>query len=80
MSWVSQPLTGTVDGVNQTFTIAFVPDPASLIVVFTGVNLEMVGSSPGQMQFAFVVSGTTIILGLAPQVGQTPWALYWKTP
>jgi hypothetical protein len=78
MAWVSQALVGTINGVNKTFTVNFVPDPASLVVVFTGITLEMVGSQPDQMQYAFAINGTTITLGLAPTAGQVPWARYWK--
>jgi hypothetical protein len=78
MAWKTETLIGTINGSNKDFTISNVPVSATLIVVFTGVVFEGVGSQPDQMQFAYTQSGTAIQLGLAPQVGQqAPWARYW---
>jgi hypothetical protein len=76
-NWVKEKLIGTIDGSNNVFQTTYVPVEESLLVLFTGVLLEAVGSQPGQMQYAYVVDGKVVTLGLAPVAGQRPWARYW---
>ena len=77
MAWTSEPLAGVINGVNRDFNLSFVPVPESLKIFFTGIHMELVGSQPGQMQYAYTINGTAVTLGLAPTTGQVPWAEYW---
>ena len=78
MAWKIEKLAGTINGSNRNFTLSNAPNAASLLIFFTGIPLEVVGSQPQQMQLAYAGSGVNIELGLAPtSEGQRPWARYW---
>lgn len=80
MTWKIERLSGTIDGANRDFTLSEIPVPATLSIFFTGIPLEPVGSQPDQMQYAYVVDGVDVELGLAPVSGQNPWARYFYEP
>lgn len=69
MTFMSEQPSGTVNGSNVTFTLSQAPDINSLIVTYSGLTLRRVTSGPGNMEFT--LSGTTVTMGLAPQVGYT---------
>jgi hypothetical protein len=74
---VGETPTGTKDGANKTFTIAFTPpDPDRLDVTFSGFRLEKVGSGPDVTQFS--LAGDTLSLGLAPASNDVLAVTYTK--
>jgi hypothetical protein len=78
MPWMTEDLSGTIDGSNRNFTITQSPVAGSLMVIQQGIVLEAVGSQPQAMQLAYVQTSTSVELGLAPLVGQQrPWARYY---
>jgi hypothetical protein len=78
MPWMIEDLSGTINGSNRDFTISQSPVAGSLMVIQQGIVLEAVGSQPDFMQYAYVQTGTAVILGLVPLVGQQrPWVRYW---
>lgn len=80
MPWVTERLIGTIDGNNKNFTISHEARSDMLFIFFEGIPLEAVGSQPETMQAAYVQAGMNINLGLAPQVGQNPWSVYFYEP
>lgn len=62
---------GTVNGVNVTFTLANVPDPAAFLMLFNNGILQMQGD-------AYTLSGDTITFdaGAIPQTGDELRAFY----
>lgn len=74
-TWITESLTGTVDGSNKTYTSSKTPNPEAFTMVFRGITHEKVDSNPGQNQYT--LSGKTITMGVAPPSGQrNPWARY----
>lgn len=63
---------GTVNGTNKIFTLAFTPDPDSVKVYLNGQRLK-VGSTND-----YEVSGSTITFVLAPQAGDVIQVDYLK--
>ena len=63
--------TGTVNGINVTFTLSHTPDAASLTFYINGLSVPQKAGTDG-----FSVSGTTITVGSPPAVAQTVWAVY----
>jgi hypothetical protein len=72
--WKIVDLTGTKNGSNTAFTIPDVPDLSTLLVVFNTSSLYRVASAPTIMQY--MISGSTITLGLAPNSTDKLWANY----
>ncbi len=72
--WKIVDLTGTKNGVNTVFSIPDVPDLNTLVVIFNTSGLYRVASAPTIMQY--MISGTTITLGLAPNSTDKLWANY----
>lgn len=68
---------GTKNGSNKTFTLAFTPTtPDEVGLYLTGQRLERVASSPNNSQFT--LSTKTITLGLAPASADSLFADYLK--
>jgi len=72
--WKIVDLTGTKNGSNTVFTIPDTPDLSTLLVVFNTSSLYRVASAPTIMQY--MISGSTITLGLAPAAVDKLWANY----
>lgn len=72
--WKIVDLTGSKNGSNTVFTIPDTPDLQTLLIVFNTSNLKRVVSAPGIMEY--IISGTTITLGLAPNSTDKLWANY----
>ena len=80
MPWISERLTGTIDGSNRFFRISNTPVTASVLIIYRGVAMEAVSSQPDTMELAFTQNGTLVELGIAPLAGQQPWIRYWYDP
>jgi hypothetical protein len=72
--WKIVDLTGTKNGSNTAFTIPDTPDLQTLLIIFNTSNLKRVVSAPGIMEY--IISGTTVTLGLAPNSTDKLWANY----
>jgi len=69
-NWVTEELIGAKNGVNQTFTISHTPNVASMSVFVDGVRLVRVAGTPTAGEAQYGVSGTTVVLGQPPDIGQ----------
>ena len=65
--------TGTVDGSNTTFTLAHTPWAGANLVLFLDRGPVPQGAGAGK----YTLSGATITMGTAPQLGQTLYAFYY---
>lgn len=63
--------TGTVNGVNVTFSISSSPSEAKAVQLFQGGLMQRQGID-------YTISGTTITMTTAPNFGQDLWAYYTK--
>jgi len=72
--WKIVDLTGTKNGSNTVFTIPDVPDLQTLAVIFNTSALYRVASAPTIQQY--MITGSTITLGLAPNSTDKVWANY----
>jgi hypothetical protein len=69
---VQEVLAGTVDGINQTFTMSLVPqDTASLAVFFNGVLVN-------RSDYTVLSNAITFGAGKQPQPGQVPEVFFFK--
>ena len=74
---VGEVPTGTKNGSNVTFTLAYTPTTADEVGLYLmGVRLERVASSP--TNFQFTLSGATITMALAPGSGDAFFADYLR--
>ena len=65
-TWAEEVPTGTLDGVNQTFTLSFTPTAGSLTLFLNIVQRE---------DWDFTISGATITFYVAPKARDTNWFL-----
>ena len=63
--------TGTVDGVNDDFTLSSVPARSKSVIVFINGILQAQGAH-------YSISGSTITFSSAPELGQIPYVFYIK--
>lgn len=66
--WTREVPSGTVNGSNVTFTLAFTPDDANAIHIFLD----------GLLETAYSITGTTITFTTAPALGQSVYVTYTK--
>jgi hypothetical protein len=66
--WTKEIPSGTVNGSNTVFTLAFTPDDPNGVRVFLDSLIET----------AFSISGTTITFTTAPALGQSVYCTYTK--
>lgn len=72
--------TGTIDGTNKTFTLAFTPNGGiTLLLTPSGGNitLQQVGSVNTQTPYDYTISGNTITFVVAPPSGTSLFANYY---
>ena len=69
---VTETPAGAMNGVNATFTLTNVPNPAGSL----SVDLNGVGQGPNEI----TVSGGTIIYTVPPKATDEMWAQYTYTP
>jgi hypothetical protein len=62
---IGEILTGTVDGLNTSFSISHVPDPGSLNIVVDGVAATITSQT-----------GTAVVLSTPPPAASVPFAYY----
>lgn len=60
---------GTINGINVTFTLSGTPVANASLVLYQDGVTQYQGTD-------YTVSGTTITMAVAPEVGQTLWATY----
>lgn len=68
--WITEELIGSKNGSNQNFTISNTPVVATMSVYMNGVRLVRVAGSPTPGEAQYGVSGTNVVLGQPPNVGQ----------
>ena len=71
--WISEPPSGTIDGINREFRLSSVPIVGSLSLLLNGLELRE------QVDFGLDVAVITIVSELTPVGGPTPctvWARY----
>lgn len=73
---ITEDLAGTKNESNVTFTLSNTPDLGTLDIFLNGQSLYRVPSSPQAGEY--LISGTTITMGLAPKAGDRLWAVYRK--
>lgn len=68
-----EAVTGTIDGVNKTFTLANTPITGAITLAYVPT------ANPSQLlnyNIDFTVSGSTITMGIAPLTGSSVYAIY----
>lgn len=66
--WTEEVPTGTVNGSNAVFTLAFTPDDPSAVSVYLNSLLET----------EYSITGATITFTTAPALGQSVYVTYTK--
>ena len=75
--FITEVPSGLRDGANVTFTLSQDVELESILLFYSGLILERVAATPGNMEFVLSGSGNrTITMGLAPQSGFTFFAQY----
>ena len=75
--WFTEELQGARNGTNQNFTISHTPIVATMSVYMSGVRLVRVAGSPTPGEAQYGVSGTNVVLGQPPAMGQWCVAKYF---
>ena len=73
MAWMESPV-GTVDGVNNVFTVANAPNPSNSLMFFVNGVLQKPGA-----QYDYTISSTTVTLAVPPEEGSNLVATYAYT-
>lgn len=73
-TWTQEAPTGTLNGVNVTFTLAGIPVAGAVLSLYLDGYLLTQGVGK-----EYTISGVTITLAAAPSAGQTFWATYSGT-
>ena len=68
--WITEELGGAKNGTNQNFTISHEPVVATMSVYMNGVRLVRVAGVPTSGEAQYGVSGTNVVLGQPPAIGQ----------
>lgn len=75
--WITEELQGIKNGTNQNFTISHTPVVATMSIYTNGVRLVRVANIPTSGEAQYGVSGTNVVLGQAPAIGQWCVAKYF---
>jgi hypothetical protein len=70
LRWAEETPSGTINGSNQSFSLASTPDSKTLVLSLDGLCLKRTTD--------YTISGTTITMVLAPATGQNIYAIYRK--
>ena len=70
-NWAQEAPTGTVNGVNTSFTLSSTPTSAACVALFLNGRIQ---KQAGTSEYS--ISGATITMVTAPAPGQTLWASY----
>lgn len=71
VTWTNEAVSGVVNGVNTTFTITSAPTDVGTLELFLDGLLQY----PGAL-LDYTLTGSTITMTVAPNFGQTLWAIY----
>lgn len=71
-----EELTGTKDGVNTIFSLAFDPNPLHVSIFYNGVLQKPVSVSPGFGEY--VLAGKNITFGFSPSALDNLVGQYWR--
>lgn len=69
--WVQEVPSGTINGVNVTFTLANTPEDALSVLLFVNGIFQ-------RRTTDYTISGATITFVSAPRVGQDVYSVYQK--
>lgn len=65
---------GTINGINTTFTLSYAPSPATMLLLFRNGVFQTAGGED------YTLSGSTITYVTAPATGEKHIAVYQKLP
>jgi hypothetical protein len=77
LTWVIEDLSGTKNGSNVNFTISHTPIAESMMIVHQGIRQVRVAVTPQPGEAQYGVSGTAVVMGIAPAASIDLWTRYF---